>query len=516
LFVLQSQSFYRLSVVILFAALTTACASIHVVECHDPPQNSPDQPEFVKNWQKPLPDMELSAEQKVRYHDRNDELKTISYYHDIVLHPRATLDSVVGNPPHDELLVKTPVFLIGFEKPRRAAPAHVDAHCKGRDFTIDKVRPSDDPRRGQIINSICDVIEDRRPQLLTHVVAIDGVKNGGYGSASFLYNAYDLPINGVGAEGGTDEALYALGLDALAVLRSALREALAAGDITDVVVLSAGWNTRQREALYNVLDWMAFIGQAQSRSPRPYRPLYIAISWQSAWENKFLDMLGLSVTTKGNDADELGVTWVNRLIHDVVIPEAADRLVTLIGHSYGTRVLGTALYLREAIARPATPSPPPLAFVALQPAFPINRYGADAGKEPWFANTDPHALVVLTSSQYDKANSLLPWGRYVGGGGAVDRILENKNGNFNQFNCEVLEADASGLITEPRRLTRTQPHLVNANAFVSCHMPETGGGAHSDVFDASAGRLIAQVMDAANANLPQNLRSDGSCSAARK
>lgn len=492
---IKSVSLFHLVSLSLAFSLMTSCATAKIAECNQQPQASRDEPESVQKAEMKLPDTELSDAQKVRYAERQAELKTLAVYHDIVLHPQETLKASTWSDAYADLKVEAPIFLIGLEKPRANAPDHVSSpSCEGRDFKLDAL-PKD------VFKSVCFVMSQGRPQLLTHIAKIDGVSNGQYGKATFVYNAYDEPLKDKEGSGSTsgDEALYGRAIGALGDLSSELQKALTEADATDVVVMSTGWNTRQRETLYNTMDWMAQIGAARSIQGRPYRPLYITISWQSAWEEAAFNAIKANVANKGNDADELGLTWVNRLVNDVVIPAASQRGVhiTFVGHSYGTRVLGSALYFPGIIRRTSASTYPSMAFVALQPAFPINRFGEKVGKERWFAGVNPHALVVLTSSENDSATSALPWGRYVGGGGAKDRVLKNKNGNLNAFGCEVLKADASGLVLDPTRLTTSRPHLVDASAFVSCHMPQTGGGAHSDVFDASAGRLIAQVMDAA-------------------
>ncbi|WP_395680462.1 hypothetical protein [Dokdonella sp.] len=473
-----------------FAASLSACATgPRIPVC----TGVAEQPTFVSDPSIQPPDAELSADQQQRYAARTDELHAKAIYHDIVLHPRQTLAGSVPDRPDTRALdVAAPIFLVGIEKPRRNAPAHVNQRCEGRDFNVAPLDTS-------IRDSICKVMIQGRPMLLTHVVAIDGVRGGRYGDARFLYNAYDEPIAPRSRNTKGDETLYENGLRALGTLATELDDALRSGRITDIVVLSTGWNTPQRETLYNTMDWMASIQHARAPTDaKPFRPLYITVSWQSSWEWKLWKLTHASVVTKGNDADELGLTWVNRLVQDAVIPVAARHQtpVTLVGHSYGTRVVGTALYLSDIIRRPRPASYPPIAFAGLQAAFPINRYGEQKGKEPWFANRDPHAMVLLSSSANDTATSSLPIGVLVGGGHSPERVLNDRDGNLKVFGCEVLEADAEGRITEPSRLTLGGPHLVKSDAFINCEMPGTGGGAHSDVFDRGAGAFIVSAMDA--------------------
>jgi hypothetical protein len=451
------------------------------------------QPDFVSDPGIQPADVELSTEQRRRYDARAKELSAKAIYHDIVIHPRQTLAGSIPNRDDAKALnVAAPIFLVGIEKPRRNGPSHVDRNCEGRDFNVASLNSS-------IRDSVCEVMKQGRPMLLTHIAAIDGVRDGHYGQARFLYNAYDEPVVPITGKSMGDEALYENGLRALGALASELDAAVKSGQVTDIVVLSTGWNTPQRETLYNTMDWMASIQHARATSAaKPFRPLYITISWQSSWELKLWKLTHASVVTKGNDADELGLTWVNRLVHDAVIPVAGryQLPVTLVGHSYGTRVVGTALYLSDIIRRSVPSSFPPLAFVGLQPAFPINRYGEQKGRERWFADRDPHALVLLSSSANDTATSSLPIGVLVGGGRSPERVLNDPCSNLKVFGCEVLEANSEGKISEPSHLTLVGPHLVKSDAFIDCEMPGTGGGAHSDVFDREAGQFIAAAMSA--------------------
>jgi hypothetical protein len=270
---------------------------------------------------------------------------------------------------------------------------------------------------------------------------------------------------------------------------------------THVIVMSTGWNTHQDESLYNYLDWADRLATA-APAGKPFKPLFIGISWQSKYDKVPTQY---SVITKGNDADEIGLRWTNRLVNDVVMPLAdANRIpVVLIGHSYGTRVLGSAIYRRDAIVRPTLPSSP-AAFIALQPAFTINHF--TQGREAKFDTaTPPNTLVAMTSSHFDGANSLpatFSIGkhelRYVGGGAAQDYI---KNGEAPPEIKSVIKftsVDGTGHI-DGAAMTRPNVYLVGADKIVNCRLPGTGpgGGAHDDVYTAEMGEFFWQAITAA-------------------
>jgi hypothetical protein len=201
----------------------------------------------------------------------------------------------------------------------------------------------------------------------------------------------------------------------------------------------------------------------------------------------------LGVVTKGNDADEIGLTWANRVVNDAVMPVAlkSGTPVAMVGHSYGTRVLGTAIFDRTVIDRTSDilgGGQVPVAFIALQPAIPMQRFSS-AGKEPLYAHwKSVPVLDVFTASKHDKANSMLDryWGTYMGGGKAL-----KISGDFDGI--RVFSLNESGEILEPAKVGAL--NLVNASNVVRCAMPNTGGGAHSDVFDEQIGRLIWNVID---------------------
>jgi hypothetical protein len=412
-------------------------------------------------------------------------------YHLLAADASAAVAAVEGATRHKKLMLNVPVFVLGIEKPREKTPAHFEGEkkCLGRDFSLDALRNSS-PKS---YKTACQVMNDPRPLLLTHIVEFQaGIQSGVLSKPCYHFNVYQSgercpqiePTEVMSKTRGYD---YSMAVDSINSLKSRIDEVLAKEKISHVFLMSTGWNTQQDESLYNYLDWVDVISKAAGK---PFNPLVVAITWESGWDRFFRPA---GVVTKGNDADEIGLTWVNRLLHDVLVPASAKSStpLVLIGHSYGTRVLGTALF-RPDVIKPLVPRTqhPPLAFIALQPAFPIQRFDNDLGAEPlFFAEQRPAASVVMTASVHDSANGKIKGrGMYAGGSSAIKWV---SNGN-NRF--DFATADDQGHVSLPKVAPKQSGVLIDASAMVNCQMPQTGGDAHSDVFDLAAGQLIWDVI----------------------
>jgi len=127
---------------------------------------------------------------------------------------------------------------------------------------------------------------------------------------------------------------------------------------THVLVLVMGWNTAQDEAIRNFNDMVGNLVEAAKEGPgspqTAFRPLLIGISWPSYWYHSLIN--GFSYLNKANDADELGISWINLLVNRE-LPRAMEKAhvkvpVVMIGHSFGARVV-----TRVAGASPRAKSP---------------------------------------------------------------------------------------------------------------------------------------------------------------
>ena len=73
----------------------------------------------------------------------------------------------------------------------------------------------------------------------------------------------------------------------------------------------------------------------------PFRPLFVGVTWPSEWSAPLV-----SIANKMNDADELGMTWVSRVVRDVLVPLKRAHSIPLIlaGHSLGARLMTRAVF----------------------------------------------------------------------------------------------------------------------------------------------------------------------------
>lgn len=472
----------------IFLAFVTSILWAHSIWAADDCPVVEHQPRQVRA---PLSELPAYAAYKSRL--RNEAFGTRLDYHQLVFTPAELVESVGNGAFESTMTSKMPIFFIGIEKIRRQASRHVPRNtCKARDLdgarlhrSFQQTGSNTTAKKG--VDAACQVLDDKRPLLLTHIAKSDGLIDGHYQKPCLLYSVY--PGRQYCPDAFSDSGAlntpydYNSAVEAVSGLQLAMDKAVEEQRPTHLLILSTGWNTQQDESLYNYIDWLSAIDRAAT--PGQFRPLVVAFTWQSGfdWLPRFL-----GVVTKGNDADEIGLTWANRVVNDAVMPVASKSgiPVVMVGHSYGTRVLGTAIFDRAVIDRSFDilgSGKVPVTFIALQPAIPIQRFSS-AGKEPLYSHWKSVPILnVFTASKHDKANSMLDryWGTYLGGEKAL-KIAGRFDGT------SVLSLSESGEFLEPPKVGRL--NLVNASSVVRCAMPGTGGAAHSDVFDDQIGRLI--------------------------
>lgn len=448
---------------------------------------------------------ELPAYAAYRDQVKDERYGTHLDYHQLAATPSELIGSVQSGAFNSRMNLRMPIYFIGIEKLRRQADRHVSRRsCEARDFDPAGFGASlqlggDETTRKKGVDAACQVLDDKRPMLLTHISRSDGLAQGRYQPACLLHSVYPGG-SWCGGSGGrkteTGSAYdYNAAVNAVEALRPMIEREVQERRPTHLLVLSTGWNTQQDESLYNYLDWLSGISRAAGNDDA-FRPLVVAFTWQSGFDRI---PRGLGVVTKGNDADEIGLSWANRVINDVVMPvaQATGTPVAMVGHSYGTRVLGSAVFGRSMIKRDEDilgRGTLPVALIALQPAVPVQRFSPQ-GKEPLYANWQSTPLLtVLTTSPHDHANSALDrwWGVYAGGGKAIETATEH------------IPAAGTGSVDGSGRLSITSGrhglHFVDASKIIRCNMPDTGGGAHSDVFHREAGQLIWDAIQASSLN----------------
>ncbi len=278
---------------------------------------------------------------------------------------------------------------------------------------------------------------------------------------------------------------------------------------THIFLLSTGWNTAQSESIDNYNDWIDLVQKSyvEAGINQDFRPIYIGISWPSTW---FFPILGskLSVLTKGNDADEAGLVWINLLVNDVLKRVKADHglKIVMIGHSYGTRILGYAASSGHILPNPSRV--PIDYFIGLQGAFGYKRLlnrddGAEGAPFRYLRDRSRVLNVAFTTSEHDKANRLAFWSNYIG------RIDDRKLSLTEKQHFQVVSVNMSGNFSSEYESTQEKILLIDASKIIRCKKPGTGGGAHSDVFNQEMGRLIVQLVFGATTpdHIPSNCES---------
>lgn len=458
-------------------------------------RGAPSQPDAVI---KPL--RELANYRLYRNQLEDDRLGTRLDDHQLAVSPSELILGLDSRTRHPRLNLDMPIYFIGVEKIGGNGFRHVDkSSCKGSYVDIDNLRKMLWSEVSEKVSrkagaAVCQVLDDPKPMMLTHIVRTPGIISGVYAPPCSIFSAYRTSNSC--SKGDAANYDYDSAVSIFPELRRDIEKSVIRNQPTHILVMSTGWNTQQDESLLNYLDWLNTIQNAAREKNAEFRPLVVAFTWSSEWKSW---RRGLGVVNKGNDADEIGMTWANMIINDVVLPVASNNNIpmALLGHSYGTRVLGTALFNRQLISR----SPDyllsdriPISFVALQPAFPIQRFSAD-GKEPIYAGaTSLPILMVMTSSRHDLATSKLDEkpGTYAGGGDAPSRIRSN----------DSLSTIATTGVDENGNFTSLIPKrgflVAESEQIVNCNMPNTGGGAHSDVYDKEMGRVIWSVIQRAS------------------
>jgi hypothetical protein len=264
-----------------------------------------------------------------------------------------------------------------------------------------------------------------------------------------------------------------------------------------------GWNTPQIEAIRNFNSLAANLRRAAGGGTA-FDPLFIGVTWSSFWDQTWFDALVrlASYPNKANDADEVGASWLGYLVARV--SEAAPRLPrVVIGHSFGARAatmavcMGSQFNGAHAFARRAARGQNPPAkvdlLIALQPAVSINRFLEDGGADEivYPGSCDNARRVVATASAGDEAVRSALWADMAGSTDSWKEACGEKRGRFMRpLECIRARPDGS---TEPASGSVTGSFVyVDASRLVYFNHPNTGGGAHSDIYRPETGRFMWQ------------------------
>jgi hypothetical protein len=294
---------------------------------------------------------------------------------------------------------------------------------------------------------------------------------------------------------------------ALEVLRDELKKK---SGYTHALVVVMGWNTPQIEAVRNYNAIASHIRAAAAAEGKPFEPLFIGLTWSSTWSSQWVDaaVKALSYPAKADDADEVGLTWLAESLAQVrsVIPHGIPTVA--IGHSFGARSLASALCKGSQIKVTASGQPQPAAasqpwdlFIGWQPAVSIHRFSA-SGSADGFRYVDgcPGVRsIFFTASRHDEAVDTNFWADFLGSEKSwrsacdTDKRLANPVTLTRKVNCLELRRNGGGK-TLPLALRAGEINYVDSSDAVWFNQPNTGGGAHSDVYRAVHGRISWEAI----------------------
>lgn len=318
-----------------------------------------------------------------------------------------------------------------------------------------------------------------------------------------------------GADRRITQCAYARSWDALKKLRKSVGNSLKAttdgqAPYTHVVVITMGWNTPQEEAVRNFNSIMRNFSAAMNEQVRKkkindikindmFRPLLIGVTWPSQWSSAWFDpaIKLFSFSSKAEDADQIGLSWLGALMHETIpgaIEDAGTKTpVIAIGHSFGSRAMSTAVCAGPVIydAQPIQPT--------AKTAFLINYQGAFLSKR-LFEKVSDHGMhypqrcqnaqrLFLTASKFDHAITRPVWGAYAGSKAAYLNECSEINP---QIECRVANSDGN-LQSSDRKSARIV--YIDADALIAENAHDTGGGAHSDIFRPEHGFLLRNMLE---------------------
>lgn len=337
------------------------------------------------------------------------------------------------------------------------------------------------------------VTDDPKPAFVSHIAKF---KNS---ETSFIYNVYGSKDH-CSNDGQDGNSCLLAGLQSLTeptALQGDLLATIEKENPTHIIVMSTGWNTYQSESIDNYNEWINVIEKAAgSALGKEFRPLYIGFSWESTWG--FLYDIGLgfiSEPNKSNDADEVGLVTANVLVNKTLKPLTKQKGIkmVLIGHSFGTRITGHAAFSGHLIPENDLNRPITL-FLGLQGAFSFRRFMSndDDGLEgtPYRNTLTGANHVVMTNSDFDAANKQSLWTTYIGNSDVRSETSECCPGTFAQTSLKP-----NGELESPEVLQSNKVILVNADEVINMNKINTGGGAHSDVFNEEIGRFIWDLIN---------------------
>lgn len=300
---------------------------------------------------------------------------------------------------------------------------------------------------------------------------------------------------------------YEQGYVQLDKLQEKIQRDLTNGDYTHLFFMSMGWHNNQFVSVENYNKIIYRLRQADSN--RRIKPYSVVITWPSSWGSKsnfIMEKIGwiTSYVNKPQDADEIGFTISNYLLHNVILAavhganDSDKEIKTIgIGHSLGARLITRAIFSSGFLKEDRSKGSYLDLFIGLQPAFSCNRFIKCGGMEG--SPYDTHAALptkfLITTSENDSANPVAFWSEHMGGKDSFDTIFKNPS-DFNVYDTEIIDktqlqlSKQAGEDTVPQHLTDfwQSPKKVE---IANCKFVEN----HNDFDDDEMGLFLFQVIN---------------------
>ncbi|MDH4162922.1 MAG: hypothetical protein OEW15_09580 [Nitrospirota bacterium] len=437
--------------------------------------------------------------------------------------------------------LRFPGYLIGIEKAKRSKigmPGKCAWYQRKATADADGLDRSYFNGNDEYYGEVKGILDDCKRSFVSHIVQYElaqDLHGLPFIREQFIHNAYDRTLLDQQAY---DAGKYALLTKLKQNIRNRLTAARTQEPYTHIMVYSMGWNTDQQEALrnYNSLLYLML----QERNGRPFKPLFIGISWPSEWNWPVLETLGqlISYGTKANDADEVGMVWISQLLRQVLIPlkqeeqkDGHELPIIMVGHSFGARAITSGVFGYPSAATKDHSAKDVDLVIGLQGAFSVKRFMQEVGGEggPYRDFKEYANKFVYTWSRHDTANTSAFWSRHIGGRSGYKATCGNRafaqyaikadvrqgkkcDGEFCEHNSEDLEYRGvalpavvpAGNTAAPWKDSFADPttiSIVDATEMVRYVPYAKGGKAHSDIYTPGIANFTWDVLvDAAEAS----------------
>ncbi len=413
--------------------------------------------------------------------------------------------------------LKFPGFLIGIEK----------AYRKNKNIKFNQVETT---LKNEFVSTKAfkeakRILKDPKITFISHVVEYS--LNNESVKEDIFYNAYKKSYNPETVK----EGAYLGGLKALNELKERIDNKVGnKADYSHIILCSMGWNTDQQEALRNYNSLISLMME-KNKVEGSFKPLFIGISWPSDYKIKyfwyilfifipfilpvaFVLKYGISYTIKANDADEVGILWVNKILQDILVPVKLKENIPLIlmGHSFGARIITRAAFSRglidliqtlnintdKKVSNDPTQKNHIDLIIGLQGAFSVNRFIPEVSWEgaPYKDFCEYAKKCIFTWSEHDNANPAAFWSEHIGGKCGYKRSIKYKN-IFDHFKINVKENTKSynvnfdSIKKEDEKQSNGWENsfkyskkisIVDASDLIKNKPYGKGGNAHSDIY----------------------------------